>query len=65
MSDPSSSRLNDAPDASLQIPAEGWQRWVLMPGLEIHLKSDAAPITRQLAARLCRAFVSSVSSQAK
>jgi DNA-binding transcriptional MerR regulator len=49
------------PDALLELPAEAWQRWTLMPGLELQLKSDAAPITRQLAARLCRAFASFVS----
>jgi DNA-binding transcriptional MerR regulator len=53
----------DGPDASLLLPAESWQRWALMPGLEIHLKTDAAPITRQFAARLWRAFASFVSPQ--
>jgi hypothetical protein len=56
----SASALEDL-DAALQLPAEGWQRWTLMPGLELQLKNDAAPITRTLAARLCRAFASFVS----
>jgi DNA-binding transcriptional MerR regulator len=58
----SSANSLDSPDASLQLPAESFQRWTLMPGLELHLKTDAAPITRQLALRLCRAFASFVSS---
>jgi DNA-binding transcriptional MerR regulator len=45
-------------DALLQVPAEAWKRWTLMPGLELHLKTDAAPLTRNLAVRLCRAFAS-------
>jgi DNA-binding transcriptional MerR regulator len=53
----------ESPDAALQLPAESWRHWTLMPGLELHLASDAAPITRQLAARLCRAFTSLVSPQ--
>jgi DNA-binding transcriptional MerR regulator len=57
----SSSNPLESPDALLQMPAESWQRWTLMPGLELHLKTDAAPITRGLAARLCRAFASFVS----
>jgi DNA-binding transcriptional MerR regulator len=55
----------DGADASSLLPAESWQRWALMPGLEIHLKADAAPITRHLAARLCRAFASFVSPRAE
>lgn len=50
----------DALDASLQIPAESWQRWTLMPGLELHLKSEAAPLTRKLAAQLCCSFAALV-----
>jgi DNA-binding transcriptional MerR regulator len=57
-----SSQLAGA-DAALQLPAESWQRWMLMPGLELHLKTEAAPITRHLAARLCRAFAAFVSAQ--
>jgi DNA-binding transcriptional MerR regulator len=62
MAAPPASSPIDGPDASLLAPAESW---VLMPGLEIHLKTDAAPITRQLAARLWRAFASFVSPQAE
>ena len=65
MSAPSSSNPIDGPDAALPVPAESWRRWTLMPGLEIHLKTDAAPITRQLAERLCRVFASFVSPQAE
>ncbi|HTV23012.1 MAG TPA: MerR family transcriptional regulator [Polyangiaceae bacterium] len=58
----SAANAPSAPEALLELPAESWQRWMLMPGLELQLKSDAAPITRQLAARLCRAFASFVSA---
>lgn len=51
----------ESADALLQVPAEAWQRWTLMPGLELHLKADASPLTRSLATRLCKAFASSVS----
>jgi DNA-binding transcriptional MerR regulator len=57
---PSTSSPLDALDALLQVPAEGWQRWTLMPGLELQLKADAAPMTRALAARLCKVFASLV-----
>jgi hypothetical protein len=57
----SSANSLDAPDASLQLAAQSWQRWTLMPGLELQLATDASPITRELAARLCRAFTSLVS----
>jgi hypothetical protein len=49
-------------DALQQVAAEGWQRLTLMPGLELHLKGDAAPLTRNLATRLCKAFASFVTS---
>ena len=48
-------------DAALALPVESWRRWTLMPGLELLLKQDAAPITRTLAAQLCRAFAAMVS----
>lgn len=50
--------------ALLQLPAQRWQRWVLMPGLELHLDVEAALITRRLAERLCRAFTAFVDPDA-
>jgi DNA-binding transcriptional MerR regulator len=58
---PASSSLEGA-DALLQVASEAWQRLTLMPGLELHLKADAAPLTRSLATRLCKAFASFVTS---
>lgn len=53
-----SATLPHEADALLQVPAEAWRRWTLMPGLELHLKADAAPLARNLALRLCKAFAS-------
>lgn len=61
---PGASTTIDGPEALLQLPAESWRHWTLMPGLELHLKSDAAPITRHLAERLCRAFASFMNPRA-
>jgi DNA-binding transcriptional MerR regulator len=45
-----------APDPTATLPNESWRRVVLLPGLELHLKHDAAPITARLAQRLLATY---------
>ncbi len=45
-----------APDLTATLPNESWRRVVLLPGLELHLKHDAAPVTVRLAKRLLATY---------
>jgi DNA-binding transcriptional MerR regulator len=46
------------PQLGLQgVPTEGWQRITLLPGLELHVRSDAKGAARLAAQRICEEYV--------
>jgi DNA-binding transcriptional MerR regulator len=56
MSDATAPDLTATLDATATFPNESWRRVVLLPGLELHLKHDAAPVTVRLAQRLLATY---------
>lgn len=52
----SSPSTNEKLAPTATVPHESWRRVVLLPGLELHLKDDAAPIAARLAQRLLATY---------
>jgi DNA-binding transcriptional MerR regulator len=52
--------LSGAAKGASPFAAEAWQRVELLPGLELHLRSDAGPLARRMAERLYAAFTDAI-----